>query len=374
MLQDSISIIMMKKLILIFILLCLRPILATQTNHKYYSAIKEVIEEVRPKPSMREVGQFLQSAPIIPKTQTLERNAKQIADFIFKTSKISGDESYFSRSNEDNILPDSVIKMKQGHCLGLTILFLLVAEKNNLIAQFVRGPDHVFPRLCDSAKCINVEMLKKGEIKDDQYYINNLIIPKLALDKKIYLSGLDSPKELQASIYLGLGFVANKAGQKDLAELFYFKSTQSSAKFAEPHSNLAAIYADTGRIEDALKELNAAIEINPSHYASLINLGVIEQARGKIEKALELYNKALESNPIAVDAYRKRSTIYVSKKDWKNAGLDLDRILVIQPRFCDVIEERIRISEYGTKLPNSNLSLQLKRLKLENMCLLLPVK
>lgn len=83
----------------------------------------------------------------------------------------------------------------------------------------------------------------------------------------------------------------------------------------------AAIYADSGRIEQALKELNVAIEINPSHYASLVNLGVLKESQGKFDKALEFYDKALEANPVSVDSYRKRSAIYLKKKDWKKAPL-----------------------------------------------------
>lgn len=339
---------------------------------KYLSAVKEVIQEIRPHPLMDDIDKFLKTAPLIKPDQTAEKSVKQIIDFIFNDLKISADNSYQSRNNRDNILPDSVLKTKQGHCVGLTILFLLIAEKNELKVSFVRGPDHVFPRLCDKSKCLNVEMLKKGEIKEDDYYIKNLLISKDALDKKLYLVSIESPQELKASIYLGLGFVANKAGQKDLAELFYLKATQNSENFVEPHSNLAAIYADSGRVNEALSELKRALAMNPSHYASLINLGVIEHSRGKEESALDYYSKAIVANPLSMEAYRRRSRVYEIQKEWTKASLDLERILIIEPRFCDVLEDRIKLATKEAKLSKPELPIQLKRLKTGNQCLSLP--
>lgn len=339
---------------------------------KYLSAVKEVIEEIRPKPSMKEIEAFLQAAPTVDTEQPLEKSAARITKFIFEDSKISADNSYLSRVNKDNILPDSVISLKQGHCVGLTILFLLIAEKSDLTAYLVRGPDHVFPRLCDKTKCINLEMLKNGEVKTDEFYTKNLMIPKEALGKKLYLANLDSADELKASIYLGLGYVTNKSGQKDLAELFYSKAVENSENFAEPHSNLAAIYAESGRLDEARKSLKKALDINPIHYASLINLAALEQNKGNDDSALTYLGKALEANPISVQAYRKRASIYKKKKDFKNSSLDLDRILLIEPRFCDVMKERLEFAKQGIKSLNPNLETQLSLHQKKNTCLQLP--
>lgn len=357
-------------IVLIFLFMTAIP--CALADGKYLVAIKEVIKEIRPNPSFEELDKFLQTVPQLPANQAISKSAEQISDFLFKKLQIAADNSYLSRGNKDNILPDSVLLKKQGHCLGLTILFLLVAEKNNLNVQLVRGPDHVFPRICGTKKCVNIEMLRNGELKDDSYYIQNLQISKFALDRKLYLVGLDSSSELKASIYLGLGYVANNAGQRDVAELFYLKSVEVSPSFVEAHSNLAAIYAQKGQKQAALNELNKAIKINPSHYATLINLGIMEQSLGNKDKALAFYDKAIESNAMAVDAYRRRSKILFELKRWKQASLDLDRILIIQPRFCDVIEDRLAMAKHDATLAKNQLAKKLSDLKSESKCLLLP--
>lgn len=327
------------------LLFVLFPLTSFAAEPVYLSAVSEVLKELRPAPSLSEVDTFLKKAPALKTDASLQQASQQISAYIFDDLKIKADDSFQSRNNKDNILPDSVLKTKQGHCLGLTILFLLAAEKSHWQAALVRGPDHVFPRLCRKDQCVNIEMLRHGEIKEDSYYVQNLLIPKEALDKKLYLQNLESGPELKASIYLGLGYVANHAGQKDLAELFYRKSAENSTTFAEPHTDLAAIMAESGRGDEARAELKKALAINPTHYASLLNLGLIEQKTGHAQEALTDYGQAIAANPLAVRAYRQRSEIYESRHDMKSALLDLDRILVIQPKACDVIQDRQRLEK-----------------------------
>ncbi|MCB0415024.1 MAG: tetratricopeptide repeat protein [Bdellovibrionales bacterium] len=341
----------------------------------YLSSVQDIIKEIRPQPSFDDIESFLRASPKVDKTHSIEESAEKITEYIFKKLKIKADQSYLSRAQKDNILPDGVLTSKKGHCVGLTILFLLIGEKNGLDVGLVRAPDHVFPRICNQSKCLNIEMLRGGDIKTNDYYIKNLFISKDALAKKLYLQTLKSPLELKASIYLGLGYVANYAKQKGLAELFYTKSIENSTTFAEPYSNRAAIYVETGRLDQAKQELKKALSINPTHYASLVNLGVIENNQGHIKEALQYYDRSLKVNPLAVKAYRRRASIYESTKDNKRAILDLERILIIEPKFCDVIEAKVRLKRsYDKSYDATEDSQKLSQLVSQKSCLYLPVQ
>lgn len=358
----------------LFFLSILLGFSTTNANaNNYYLAVKTVMSEVRPNPMMNDVDKFLKESPNLKKDDPLEKNASIISDYIFKKLEIAPDNTYESREQKDNILPDSVLKYKKGHCVGLTTLFLLIAEKNQLEARLVRAPEHVFPRLCDkTGKCLNIETLSKGSIKEDEYYIKNLLIPKSAIESHLYLASLSSTKELMASLYLSLGFVANKSKQKDLAQLLYLKSAKNSEKFAEPYLNLGGLHAEMGRWDESMSNLKKALEINPYQPTTLINLGAFSQKQNKYEEALSYYNKALEINPLAVQAYRRRAVIYESKKDYKKAVVDLDRILIVQPHFCDVIEDRLSLSKLSDVLNPPELSSRLTQLKSSGKCLALP--
>ncbi len=222
--------------------------------------------------------------------------------------------------------------------MGLTTLFLLAGERLNLDVALVRAPDHVFPRICSQGKCVNVEMLKSGALQTDAFYVENLLIPKEALERGVYLRSLKSPTEVSASLFLGLGYVAAQK-QPDVAEVLYEKAIAKAPGFADPYSNLAALDAIQGHLPEAMAHLEKALALNPLHYPSAINLGVLHHQQGRFTAAVQAYERAIRINPLAVQAYRRRSKASLSLGDERGALLDLEKILVVQPRFCDVREE-----------------------------------
>lgn len=326
------------------------------------------IQEIRPSPELSLVKKFLDETPKIDPSLPAEKKAEALSGYIFRRWKIAPDKSYESREQRDNVLPDSVLKTRRGHCLGLTALYLLAAEKAGVQAFLVRAPDHVFPRICSKQSCVNVETLKQGEIVRDGYYIENLTIPKLAVEKKIYLQSLDSPDQLMGSVYLGLGYIAGKAGQLDVAEFLYKKAVTSAPDFADPYSNLAAVYWDLGKEESALKLLHEAIEKNPTHYATLINLGALAQKKGQSSEALKFYNRALDSNPLSAQGYWARSRILRSLQRDSDALLDIEKVLLIRPKFCDAISGKAELFEKLGKPGAEGLKKGLESLNRSGSC------
>ncbi|MBT3982077.1 MAG: tetratricopeptide repeat protein [Bacteriovoracaceae bacterium] len=337
-------------------------------NGPVYQSIKKVIEEVRPTPSMKNVDEFLEGLPRFKKSWSLEKQAKVLNNYIFKTYSITADNSYLSRHQADNILPDSVLNTKKGHCLGISTLYLLLAEKLELQAYLVRTPKHVFVRLCKKKSCRNIETLKEGAKIEDKYYVDSQLISKSALDKKLYLQNLDPSKVLVASIYNGLGFVAGTTNQNQLAHLFYLKATKSDPGFAEAHSNLAAIYSSSGELKAAESELELAHNINPFNSTVTLNLGILSRAKGAFTKAMNLFNKSISINPLNIAGYIHRSNLLIEKGNNKSAMLDLERVLVIKPNLCSIREKAIEVAK---KISAKNLdyhSFKLKDTKTRRRC------
>ncbi|GAJ11882.1 unnamed protein product [marine sediment metagenome] len=71
------------------------------------------------------------------------------------SSAVSFDPEYYFLS--------SVIENRQGSCLGLSLLYLALAERIGLPLYGVSAPDHTFVRYDDGKKRINIETTKKGQ-------------------------------------------------------------------------------------------------------------------------------------------------------------------------------------------------------------------
>ncbi|NOT80429.1 MAG: tetratricopeptide repeat protein [Bacteriovoracaceae bacterium] len=333
--------------------------------------VERILKEVRPKYSNQLLEKFIKNLPKFSPLLSLENKISRLNRYIFDELKMKADNSYLSRNNEDNFLPDSTLKFKKAHCLGITLLYLIAAENLNIKAYFVRAPSHVFPRFCDETKCLNIETLNKGLITSDQYYVDNLFITKKNIEEGYYLKNLAKLNDLSASLYLGLGFVAGTNHQWELAEYFYKKSINNSRGFSEGYSNLAAIYFQQGRPDMAKTYLEIALKINPDLVSAIINMGALNQKLKNDEKALDYYDKALAINPTAIEAYRKKADILIKNKKIKEAFINFEKILIVQPKFCDVIKDQIQITEDG-KIKKIKMD-YLEKLQKKHECLKLPL-
>ena len=341
------------------------------SSNKYLEEIFALLKEIRPKVNENLINNFVDNTPKIDPNLSLEKKVSILSDYIFKHYKITPDTSYRSIDHLDNILPDSALKNKKAHCLGLSILYLLLAEKTRLNAYLVRAPSHVFIRFCEKTKCLNVETLKQGEIVKDSYFIENLFITENSQKNGIYLQNLDSVKELFASIYLGLGYIAGSNQQNELAEFFYKKAIDNSRGFADAYSNLSAVYAAQGKMNQAKAYSEIALKINPDFTPAMINLGAYHQNGKDVKKAIMFYDRAIKLNPVALEAYRRRAKLNKDLGNTKEAALDLERILIINPNFCDVLEESIQISTDSLKIKKKKQNFT--QLNLADKCIYLSI-
>ena len=83
-------------------------------------------------------------------------------------------------------------------------------------------------------------------------------------------------------------------GQRDAAMTTLLGLTQAYPELAEPHNNLAALYAQAGRYDDALASLNRAILARPDYATALENLGDLHTALAK-----QAYDRATQAAPMS---------------------------------------------------------------------------
>ena len=135
----------------------------------------------------------------------------------------------------------------------------------------------------DVLRLIKREEWSKAQAMANQYLTNRAQDPQMRL--------------LLSRTQEGLG--QNDAAMATLQEL-----TLAFPELAEPHNNLAALYARAGRYDDALASLNRAILARPDYATALENLGDLHAALAK-----QAYDRAAQAAPTSPRPQAKAQAI-----------------------------------------------------------------
>lgn len=148
------------------------------------------------------------------------------------------------------------------------------------------------------------------------------------------------------------------AGQPDHAEALHLygvvqyqrgRATESEALLrrsvelaAEPMSlaDLGAVLAASGRVDEALKRFEEALEIEPRHVHSLVRLGNTLVGMQRYEQALAAYDRALVVSPLVLDALCNRGTALRALGRYLEALETYDRALTVDPRSYESLYNR----------------------------------
>ena len=76
------------------------------------------------------------------------------------------------------------------------------------------------------------------------------------------------------------------------------KPTELLAELVEPHFNLASVYLDQGRLDNAEHEYQKTLALRPGHISSQIGLSSVYNKKGRYEKAEKLYRQAIKDKQI----------------------------------------------------------------------------
>lgn len=124
----------------------------------------------------------------------------------------------------------------------------------------------------------------------------------------------------RARRYLNIGWIliiiifiyttaSSSAAWKNDITLFK-KIIEKSPDAAFAHNNLGNVYADQGRLDEAIKEYLTALKIKP-YYASVHNnLGTAYYEKGNVDMAIKEYMMALKIKPDYADAHNNLGAAY----------------------------------------------------------------
>ncbi|NQU06962.1 MAG: tetratricopeptide repeat protein, partial [Candidatus Abyssubacteria bacterium] len=108
-------------------------------------------------------------------------------------------------------------------------------------------------------------------------------------------------RALTANAHNFLGLARERTGQRDKALVEFRRAAELGAR-VEAHKNLARLYLEDGRPEEAESALRAAVELQSDDAVVWTNLGAALARLGKFGEAAEASRKALEIDPACAAA------------------------------------------------------------------------
>jgi tetratricopeptide (TPR) repeat protein len=233
-------------------------------------------------------------------------------------------------------------------CIALYDFFILhpreQKKQEKLIEDKLEGMVSVPSPLQDGV----TEFVPKDEFEfgvltekaDSAFHIDNFLEAD-SLYTQAYDFVKDSRKgELIALALYGIGAAKgmlkdyDKAIKKFVQSLKYKKELKDYIFISEIHYNLGVSYQLTERLDNAIKNYNKAIELNPKLAQAFNNRGTAYADKGESDKAMADYNRAIELNPKYNMAFYNRGGTYADRGEFDKAIADYKKTVELNPKFA----------------------------------------
>lgn len=127
------------------------------------------------------------------------------------------------------------------------------------------------------------------------------------------------------------------------------------AQLANLHARTAQAYQDAGWYNEAIAELEKALQLSPGFVDLRVRLGQLWRAAGQPERAEQAYRDAIASHPSYADAYLRLAASLLARERRAEALDVLGRLLEVDPNNprARVYERRARESSPSGNAANS---------------------
>ncbi len=122
----------------------------------------ENVEEIRQYEAALDL-MALQIRARLPQTATPEDQVREINNFIFQEMKFRfPPHSIYAKDIDLYTFLPSVMDSREGVCLGVSILYLCLAQRLGLPLEIITPPGHIYVRFRKGAKVTNIETTARG--------------------------------------------------------------------------------------------------------------------------------------------------------------------------------------------------------------------
>jgi len=197
-----------------------------------------------------------------------------------------------SASDPQNYLLGSVLARKKGNCLGLSMLYLALADRLGVPFRGVYVPSHCFVRYEGNGLRVNVEFAEGGASwGDDRYRREFRIRPG-----RPYLVSL-APEEMLGVYLKSLGAGYSRKGREEDALRLYDEAGRLYPGLPDVHYNAGVSLQKSGRFDEAAGKYRRALELDPEMAAARDNLSILLAGKGRYDEAIAEARRAVELEP-----------------------------------------------------------------------------
>lgn len=228
----------------------------------------------------------------------------------------------------ENYLLDRVLARKRGNCLGLTSVYLALAERLEIPLSGVYVPSHCFVRYEGNGARINIETGDKGAERKDAWYAGKYRLK----EGSPYLRTLGRREMI--GVYLKtLGASYSRKGRDEDALRLYREAALFSPDMPDAYFNAGVSFQKLGRTEDAVEQYRRALTLDPNMGPARGNLAAALCDCGRLEDGIREFRKALDADPRNAVARSGLAKAYYARGDYRKAAEHCDHAMELGCRF-----------------------------------------
>jgi tetratricopeptide (TPR) repeat protein len=231
------------------------------------------------------------------------------------------------------LLPDKVLECKKGHCMGLSLIYMAIAEKLQLPIFAKVVPSHIFVCYDDGQSKFNIETTAGGYSLPDSNYSRSFPYPGRTISD-FYLRKL-SKAELLGTFLSNLGAVLKEADRNTDALDAFKKALFLAPESAEIYTNIGNLYVKTGKANKAKKFLDNAVNLDPTLWQARSNLAQLYFNTGDYEKSTEEYletidliDGAITIRAVVTGLSESKNTISLAKESLRKEDTPFHQLVV----------------------------------------------
>ena len=240
-----------------------------------------------------------------------------------------------------------VLDEKKGSSMGLSLLYLSIAERIGIQLYGVNAYDTIFIRYKDAKIKINVDTQHMEDYLGDDFYRDK---SKTPISDKFFLKNMGK-REVIASFLDAISFLyINKKLLNDAISDSNL-ALKISPQFFRAYNTRGTAYIKKGKLDKAIPDFDEAIDINPMYATAYYNRATVYREKGELDKAISDlskardinisdYTKAIEINPRDATAYYNRGISYSQKGELDKAISDFTRAIEINPWYVSAYNAR----------------------------------
>jgi Flp pilus assembly protein TadD len=226
----------------------------------------------------------------------------------------------------DNFLPASVLSRKRGNCLGLSMLYLAVAERLSVPFRGVCVPSHCFIRYEGADGARNVEFASGGEGWRDDRYRQEFRIG----DGRPYLRSL-AGTEMLGVFLKSLGAAYSRVGREEDALRLYGDALTLFPGLPEAHFNAGVSLQRLGKFGEAAARYRLALSLDPDLAPARDNLGIVLAVQGNFREAIAEGRRAVELEPRNAAMRGNLASTYVASGDFEAGIREFRKVVEFSP-------------------------------------------